>query len=71
MVPPRHQKLPAQDEDVCVLESGDLSDDVVEGVVQPLVEGDGAVVVDVHGGEVLLALGQTLGVSLEHVLRET
>ena len=40
------------------LEFLDLSHDVLECVVEPLVEGDGAVGVGVHLGEVLLALGQ-------------
>ena len=41
-------------------EASDLADNVLVGVVQPLVEGDGAVGVGVHGGEVLLTLVQTL-----------
>ena len=61
-------KSPQHNPALRYLKPGDLSDDVVEGVVEPLVEGDGAVVVDVHGGEVLLALGQALGVALEHFL---
>ena len=40
------------------LESRNLGDNVLEGVVQPLVKGDGAVGIGVHGGEVLLPLGQ-------------
>ena len=42
------------------LEGGDLGNDVLVGVVQPLIKGDGAVGVGVHGGEVLLPLGKTL-----------
>ena len=41
-------------------EAGDLLDDVLVGVLEPLVEGDGAAVVGVHRLEVLLALLEPL-----------
>ena len=44
----------------CLAEAGDLPDDVVVGVGEPLVEGDGAALVGVHLLEVLLALLEPL-----------
>ena len=41
-------------------ESGDLLDDVIVGVGEPLVEGDGAAIVGVHRLEVLLSLLEPL-----------
>ena len=38
----------------------DFLGDVLHGVVEPLVEGDGAVLVLVHGVEVLLPLGNAV-----------
>ena len=46
-----------------------LADDVFEGVVEPLVEADLAVVVDVHLGEVLPPLGEAGLVRGEHGAR--
>ena len=48
----------------CLAEAGDLPDDVVVGVGEPLVEGDGAALVGVHLLEVLLALLEPLLQSL-------
>ena len=44
----------------CLAEAGDLLDDVVVGVLEPFVEGDGAALVGVHRLEVLLALREPL-----------
>ena len=41
------------------LERVDLADDVVHGIVEPLVEGNCAITVLVDAVEVLFALGQT------------
>ena len=38
---------------------GNLAHNVLVGVVEPLIEGDGAVIVGVNSGEVLLPLGKT------------
>ncbi len=50
------------------LEGGNLADDVLDGVGEPLVEGDGVGVVDVHLGKVPLAGRQPVGLVLEHGL---
>ena len=41
------------------LEGGHLATDVLVSVVEPLIKGDGAIVVGVNGSKVLLPLGKT------------
>ena len=42
-----------------LLQASDLADNVLVSIVEPLIKGDGAVAVSVHGGKVFLPLGKT------------
>jgi hypothetical protein len=51
--------LPRITRETCTVNCCYLSNDVIVGILQPLVEGDQAVVILVHVGEVLPSLGQS------------